>query len=90
MRKTLTILSTSPVLVAGTVLTLPIQAQTTGDRGLMREKPAATTTDQSDKNAMSKQMSEMMKNCNSMMRSMQQGQMPNQQGSGSTSPRSGN
>lgn len=89
MRKILTTLSISAVLIAGAVLALPIQAQTTDGRGLIHRSPA---TDQSDrKNMMSqREMSEMMENCNNMMRSMQQGQMPNQQGTGPTSPRSGN
>lgn len=92
MQKILTTLSIAAVLVAGTLLALPTQAQTTDGRGLIHRNPATTTTDQSGRKTMMdhNQMSEMMENCHNMMRNMQGHQMPNQQGTGPTSPRSGN
>lgn len=88
MRKSLTILSVSAVLVSGLGLALSAHAQTTDGRGVIR----SPSTDQSGRNMTSKEMNEMMENCNNMMRNMQghPSQMPNQQGTGPSSPRSGN
>lgn len=88
MRKSLTILSVSAVLVSGFALALPTHAQTTDGRGVIR----SPSTDQSGRNMMSKEMNEMMENCNNMMRNMQghQSQMPNQQGTAPTNPRRSN
>lgn len=89
MRRNLTILPVLAVLASGFDLALPAHAQTTDGRGIQRN-PAIT--DQSSRNAMMGQMSEMMENCNNMMRNMQGYQSPmlNQQGTGPTNPRNGN
>lgn len=96
MRKKMTVLFVSAALFASMLVAFPIHAQTGDGRGIIRKSPTTgennPRTDHGSRMNMMNQMSEMMENCNSMMRNMQdhQPQMPNQQGTGPISPRSGN
>lgn len=89
MRKLLTIWSMSAMIAVGTAISLPAYAQTTSDRGVLRKSPS---TDRGSEMKMMDQKSKMMECCNNMMQNMQDHhpQMPNQQGTEPTSPRSSN
>ena len=87
-------LSLAAILAFGIGFAVSAQAQTTSDRGVIR---TTTSPEQSGPSTMTRQMRELMENCNkmmetcnSMMRSMQQGQMSGHQGTGPTGPRNGN
>lgn len=82
MNKRFKILLTASVLASGLSIVLPLQAQQVDKTGRFPARAQTAQTAQSDNmgGMTAGQMNEMMENCNNMMRSMQQGQMPNQQG----------
>ncbi len=87
MNKRFKILLTVSVLASGLSIALPLQAQSVDKTGRF-PAPRAQSAQHNNMGSMTAaQMSEMMENCNNMMRSMQPNQMPNQPGnapSGST------